>query len=562
MIFYTLKYVIAFTEMEADAMREGRDGMDECITPAFRSLSIEAVTKRGIALWSLRSNDSFVFHSVFTREGTARPLHEDRSLSLGELAPGHERTLRAWVMNGCHGTFALPTCTAIGTARPVYLRRLPGHWPIHGTAELDAGPRLDFWEGGFRRLLIDRLAEAVRSGKPMTLGLVTIRSFAFVRDGAGHAVAQAVMSDLRERLIAEFGGEIDIGPFHSDVLAFVTRADETESRPEETIGEHIINALAAPFEVDCMSYRLSANAGIAQFPEDCNCVEDLLRAAEIALDRAKRSVPDTVIRCRRDWLEDAKGSLLLAVDIYSGMADNAFVPYIQPIVDLETGQPVSGEVLIRWNHPVEGVLLPDRFIPIAERHGLITDLTLCLLRQLAHGLLDHGLPPHRLSINLSATDLTPVSMRRILNDILNEGVLPPELLTFEITETAIAAEPEVARALLTDVRSRGTLVAIDDFGMGYSSFSSLAVMPVDFLKIDRCFVDGVDQHDERRRLVSAICAMSSAFGLTTVAEGVETKAVAETLRDIGANRAQGYFYAKPMPIDRYFAWLNDRSWSA
>lgn len=536
--------------------------MDDCITPALRALSIEAVTKRGIVLWSLPSSDAFVFHSVFTRDGQARPLDADRTIPLDEVGPGHEQAIRDWVAAGCHDTFALPACPALGTTRPVYLRRLPGHWPIRGTAELDAGPRLDFWEGGFRRLLIDRLTEAVRSGKPMTLGLVTIRSFAFVRDGAGHAVAQAVMSDLRERLIVEFGGDIDIGPFHSDVLAFVTGAADCESHPEETIRQHLANALGAPFEIDCMSYRLSANAGIAQFPEDCASVEDLLRAAEIALDRAKHSVPDAVVRCRRTWLEEAKGSLLLAVDIYSGMAENDFEPFIQPIVDLATGEPVAGEVLIRWHHPVEGVLLPDRFIPIAERHGLITDLTLNLLRQLARGIREHGLPPHRLSVNLSATDLTPGSMRRILNDMDNEGALPPELLTFEITETAIATEPEVARTLLAEVRARGTKIAIDDFGMGYSSFSSLAVMPLDYLKIDRCFVDGVDRYDERRRLVSAICAMSAAFGLTTVAEGVETTAVAETLRAIGTTGAQGYLYAKPMPIDRYYAWLNDRRRSA
>jgi predicted signal transduction protein with EAL and GGDEF domain len=528
------------------------------ITRALRVLAVTAVAERGIVLWTMPSPETFLFHSAFGADGTARPLPVSQRVAIGDLAPGHERALRDWVAGGCHGTFALPSCRLLGAASPVYLRRLTSGGPIHGTAELDSGSALDFWEGGFRRLLIGRLSEAVRAGRPMTLGLITIRGFAFVRDGAGHAVAQAVMADLRERLVAAFGSDVDIGPFHSDVFAFVAGAPQSGSAPEESIRQRLTEAFAAPFEIDSMTYRLTANAGIALFPDDCDCVDDLLRAAEIALDRAKHGQPDAVLRCRPQWLEEAKGSLLLAVDIYTGMANNCFVPHFQPIVDLRTGHVTGAEVLMRWNHPVEGTLAPDRFIPIAERHGLITDLTLSLLRQLGRLLREHGMPPHRLSVNLSATDLTPVSMRRILNDIDNESLLPPDRLTFEITETALAAEPDVARTLLAEVRARGTKVAIDDFGVGYSSFGALGGLPVDTLKIDRSFVAGIEERDERRRLVNAICAMSAAFGLTTIAEGVETEAAADTLRGLGVNAAQGYLYARPMPIDRYYAWLNDR----
>lgn len=525
---------------------------------ALSTLSVAALARRGVVLWSAPSEESLLFHSTFAKDGTAYPLDHSLRLPVDDVAPGHGGSLRYWLDGGCQGTLVLPFCPSIGTNLPVFLRRLPIGGVMHGSAELDRGPAVDFWGGGFRHILLGRLSEAVKVGRPVIVGLITIRSFSFVRDGAGHAVAQAVMADLHERLVAIFGPDADIGPFQSDVFAFITRPPTFDETPEDSIRRKIGLAFAAPFEIDCMTYRLTANAGIAVFPDDCDNVDDLLRAAEIALDRAKHSVPDTVIRCQSSWLENAKGSLMMAVDIYTGITNNTFVPYLQPIIDLRTGKAVSAEVLVRWRHPIEGILSPDRFIPIAEHHGLITDMTIGLTRQLGRMRRDYGLPPHRLSINLSATDLTPSSMRRILNDIDNESMLPSDMLTFEITETAIASEPDVARSLLEFVRQRGTRVAIDDFGVGYSCFGSLGSMPVDYLKIDRSFVTGVEDRPERRRLVSAICAMSSEFGLTTVAEGVETEISADTLRAVGCTYAQGYYYAKPMPMENYNKWLFDR----
>lgn len=529
------------------------------VSRALKTLSVATLARRGLVLWSAPSPGSLVFHSVFGRDGSVLPLERSLKVALDDVSPGDGAVLRRWISDGCQETMALPHCAAMGALLPVFLRRLPIGSGIHGTAEVDRGAAFDFGEEGFRQILVARLAEAARIGCPMTLGVVTIRGFDFVRDGAGHAVAQVVMGDLQDRLAACFGPSFDICIFQSDVIAFIGEAGGSADTPTDQVRRTLASAFGAPFEIDSMTYRLSANAGIAVFPDDCDSVDDLLRAAEIALERAKRSVPDAVVRCEPMWLEDAKGSLLRAVDIYTGMTTNSYIPFLQPIIDLQTGAVAGAEVLARWRHATEGLLPPDTFIPIAERHGLITDLTISLLRNLGRLVHENGLPPHRLSINLSASDLTPGSLRRILNAIDNEALLPPDRLTFEITETTLAAEPDVARSLLEMVRQRGTKVAIDDFGVGYSCFGSLGSLPVDYLKIDKSFIDGVDERAERRRLVSAICAMSAEFGLQTVAEGVETDEVATVLRGLGGRYGQGYLYARPMPFDCYCSWLMDQT---
>jgi EAL domain-containing protein (putative c-di-GMP-specific phosphodiesterase class I) len=197
---------------------------------------------------------------------------------------------------------------------------------------------------------------------------------------------------------------------------------------------------------------------------------------------------------------------------------------------------IGAEILARWIHPTEGFIPPTRFIPLAERHALTTDLTIEMLRGVAQAWKDGGRSDVRLSVNLSPHDLNWPSMNRIVNAIREEHLFPIDRLTMELTETAMMENPTVAREVLNNLRSMGIKIAVDDFGTGYSSLSNLHTLPIDYLKIDRSFVSEVEMGNDWTRMIGAIQAMADGLGLQTVAEGIETDATtrALTLSALGA----------------------------
>lgn len=405
-----------------------------------------------------------------------------------------------------------------------------------------------------RGAMLRRLASDIdgwtTGSDPIVASLIDLRHFHAVRDGAGHVVADLVLKQVAERIQIHLPPHGRLYHINSDVFGTVWR-QPPEIDPVEILQDLVARAFRVPFEIDGMVFRLGALGGTAVFPVDFDTEDDLLRGAEIALTLARKGPAGTVGRVDRAALTRARDDLRLAGEIEAGLRDRQFQPFAQPIVDLETGRMIGAEILARWIHPTEGFIPPTRFIPLAERHALTTDLTIEMLRGVAHAWKDGGRSDMRLSVNLSPHDLNWPSMNRIVNAIRKEHLFPFERLTLELTETAMMENPTVAREVLATLRSMGIKIAVDDFGTGYSSLSNLHTLPVDYLKIDRSFVSEAELGSERTRMVGAIQAMADGLGLQTVAEGIETQETTRALRQMGCRVGQGYAFGAPEPLDAF-----------
>ncbi|MFN8721608.1 MAG: putative bifunctional diguanylate cyclase/phosphodiesterase [Rhodospirillales bacterium] len=398
-----------------------------------------------------------------------------------------------------------------------------------------------------RRLAAD-LAGWTEGAEPIVASLIDLRHFHAVRDGAGHVVADVVLKQVAERILIQLPPHGRLFHINSDVFGTVWR-QPGGTDPVESLQDLIARAFRLPFEIDGMVFRLRGLGGTAVFPTDFDTEDDLLRGAEIALTLARRGPAGTVGRVDRAALIRARDDLRLAGEIEAGLRERQFLPFAQPIVDLETGRMIGAEILARWIHPTEGFIPPTRFIPLAERHALTTDLTIEMLRGVAQAWKDGGRSDVRLSVNLSPHDLNWPSMNRIVNAIREEHLFPIDRLTMELTETAMMENPTVAREVLNNLRSMGIKIAVDDFGTGYSSLSNLHTLPIDYLKIDRSFVSEVEMGNDWTRMIGAIQAMADGLGLQTVAEGIETDATTRALRQIGCHQGQGYAFGAPEPLD-------------
>lgn len=515
--------------------------------------------------WTIGASGSAFVHGVFSARGVAL-LDCPRLVRVEDLASGADADLvRAWLRRPRRGELVLEDGWWFGWPGPVALtagmtdsgflgaaRRIERGRPVEAgetSSRLSGRARLE--DDLFRSVI-----GAVRHGATVALALVGVRQMRAIREGAGHVVADVVLEDVCRRLASAAGPGARIYDYDSDCFALLKVDGDTVS-PEDWVERTravIETTFRAPFEMDCTSFRLYANAGVAVYPTDHQTVDDVIRGAEVALAHARAAGRENVARANPIWLDRARDDLRLASDMLTSITEHRFRAYAQPIVDLKTGATASAEILMRWQHPEAGPIPPSRFIPVAEGHGLITDLTIELLRSLSRAF--RSTPPpagFRFAVNISPLDLTWLSMGRILEAIEAERLIPFDTLTVELTESAIMEDPTAARSIAEVLRFKGIRIAIDDFGTGYSSFGMLHAMPVDYLKIDRSFITGVETRPERQKLVQAIQAMAGELGLMTVAEGIENEAALAVLRGSGCSLGQGYHFARPMPIERFLS---------
>jgi predicted signal transduction protein with EAL and GGDEF domain len=456
------------------------------------------------------------------------------------------------IPDGMSGDMA---AAVLGAPATLKFTSISGGRPLIGAARLDlpTGVTTPVPSPGRRAMLRRLLAEFETwsdGGDMIVASLIDLRHFHAVRDGAGHLVADRVLTQVAERIVRTLPEHGRIYHINSDVFGTVCRLSRAKD-PVEVLQDLIGRAFRSPLEIDGMVFRLGALGGTAAYPMDFDAAEDLMRGAEIALTLARKGPAGTVGRVDRAALKHARDDLRLAGEIEAGLRDHQFQPYAQPIVDLETGRMIGAEILARWLHPTEGFIPPTRFIPLAERHALTTDLTIEMLRGVAQAWKGGGHAELRLSVNLSPHDINWVSMNRIIGAIRNEHLFPFDRLTMELTETAMMENPTTAREVLASLRAMGIKIAVDDFGTGYSSLSNLHTLPVDYLKIDRSFVSDAELGSDRTRMVGAIQAMADGLGLQTVAEGIENPETTHALRQLGCRHGQGYAFGSPEPLDAF-----------
>ncbi len=406
-----------------------------------------------------------------------------------------------------------------------------------------------------RRLFNDRLdragAVSARSGLPLALLLLDIDRFKDVNDTLGHPRGDALLVEVAARLRRTIRDADTVARLGGDEFAILLPVVESVAAAE-TFATRVRAVFEEPFDLEGMLLHVDTSVGLAVLPEHADDVTALMARADIAMYTAKAAGLGVATYAGQDAATNASSRLMLLGDLRQAL-DNAeeLCLHYQPKVDLRTGAVVGLEALLRWQHPTLGNIPPADFIPVAERTGLMQQVTARVLGLVAEQLAQWREQGQELpvAVNLSARNLLEPDLDVFVAGLLQTHELPSRLLEFEITESAIIEDPVRAIAMLRRLTDLGITVAVDDFGIGNTSMSQLGTMPLRTIKIDRSFVTHLDSDDTGLVLVKAIVDLAHEFGLTAVAEGVETPDVIERLRLLGCDVAQGFHWSRPVPPD-------------
>lgn len=408
-----------------------------------------------------------------------------------------------------------------------------------------------------RELLRERLAAAL-ARTPISLLLLDLDRFKEINDTFGHLHGDRLLQTIGARLSAALVSEHLIARLGGDEFAIVLYGADLAAA--ETAADALLQALREPFRVNDYPVHVAASVGIVVAPRHGTEADELLRHADVAMYRAKETRRSPVIYDpSHDQYSPRK--LALVGELQQAIQDYTLDLYYQPKIALDSGRLVGVEALARWTHAEHGMLGPDMFVPLAERSGLIGQLTAWVVetavRQAREWLdIGHAIP---VAINVSAHDLQDAVLVDRVEDALRRHAVAPRLLRVEVTEGAMMADVDSARQVLTRLRALGVHASIDDFGTGYASLTYLKQMPVDEIKLDRSFVLEMIANPVDAAIVTSTIDLAHRIGMTVIAEGIEDIATHAQLRALGCDDGQGYYWTAAVPGSQIVPWLMARS---
>ena len=403
------------------------------------------------------------------------------------------------------------------------------------------------------------LSEALTTAgeAPIGVAVINLDRFRRINEHLGYSVGDAVLTKMAARLAAVPSVNSAVARLAADQFAAFTRLSNAQGL--QAWGTSLIMALADPVFVEAQPIDITATLGLVLAPEGAVSADEVMRCADLALEHARREKRAFAIYAE-ELKPAARDQLSLLGELRRAVEHDELRLFYQPKIELKTGRVIGAEVLLRWQHPTRGLLYPVDFIPFAEQTGFI--------RRLTRWTLDHAIAQGArwqksgqalaLAVNISVDDIGDVRLDSRIASLLSRHQLPPQLLTVELTESGFIEDPTRALRMLEAISALGVSLSIDDFGTGYSSLSHLARMPVDEMKIDRSFVQGLESDPEFAPVVRSAIDMGHGLGLKVVAEGIETEQAALRLREFGCDVGQGYLYAKPMPLAVFESWLAGR----
>lgn len=400
-------------------------------------------------------------------------------------------------------------------------------------------------------------AETGRGGAPLALMMLNVSRFREFNEALGHDNGDVLLRAVAERL-RRLAGPADIAARVGGDEFALALVPGPPARAQ-TVAAATIAAMEPPFLIDGFRVGIDVRTGVALAPAHGTDPRLLLQRADVALSCARRQ--------NKPWFlydpaldPSSPERLMLAGELRAAVSDDELVAWFQPKVALRDGAVQGVEVLARWPHPQRGLMAPDEFIPLAERTGVIRDLTHGMLQTAARHARAWrgGGHPLRAAVNLSARDVADRTLTRHVEALLADGGVSPDMLEFEITESAVMEDPERSVTTLAAFRAMGIRLAIDDFGTGYSSLTYLRHLPVDTVKIDKSFVQDLLVDDHAATIVRSTIDLAHGLGLAVVAEGVESRAVLERLQDWNCDEAQGFHIARPMTPAGLDGWLETR----
>ena len=398
------------------------------------------------------------------------------------------------------------------------------------------------------------LANARRSGGRAAVLLLDLDGFKEINDALGHASGDELLRELAVRLRGTLRDTDTIARLGGDEFGVVMPADDADDVRETA--RRIHDAVEEPFEIGGLSLDVKTSVGGVLFPDDAQDSDTLVRFADVAMYAAKRN------RTRIELYNPAadvstRESLTLGSELRRALDTGDIVAHYQPKVEVASGRIVGAEALVRWDHPERGIVLPSQFLPVVEKAGLMASLTTLVLRDAAAEAAAWARDGLELGIavNVDVDALLDPSFPRRVAEILDEVQLAPELLTIELTETSLMADPVRAGHVARELSAVGVRLSIDDFGTGYSSLGYLTALPLAELKIDRSFVGRMTESPMDMAIVRTILDLGSNLELSVVAEGIESTETREMLEQLGCTLAQGYEFGSPMSAGRLGAFV-------
>jgi diguanylate cyclase (GGDEF)-like protein len=485
-------------------------------------------------------------------------------------------------------------CVSTASAPHLLLTRLPGWWPelsmlvvlialaaallyllpqaVDGKAEALVRPgrpaSVDSLTGLPTRLYFEgRLASAAKKAQDqrsrLAVFFIDLDGFKPINDTYGHSCGDRVLEQVGRRLKAiSRGADVAARVGGDEFLMLMSDAGSQEAVAQ--VGQRLINALSRPYRVDEREVAISCSVGIALYPDGCS-QRKLIARADVAMYAAKRAGGSRLCFYAPDMDANAQQNFDLVRDLREAIVKNELELYFQPKIDAHSGKVTAAEALLRWQHPKLGLLMPEQFVTLAERSGLIGPLGNWVIEascKQARAWRDKGLRM-RVAINLSAHQMRQDDICERIAETLKRYRIHPSLLTCEITESAAMEDTRATQLTFRRLGELGTHLSIDDFGTGYSSLSYLRQLPAEELKIDRSFVLDLEASTDARAVVDAVVKLAHALGLKVVAEGVETPRQQQILIELGCDELQGYLFARPMTARALLLWaLGDRQESA
>jgi diguanylate cyclase (GGDEF)-like protein/PAS domain S-box-containing protein len=415
-----------------------------------------------------------------------------------------------------------------------------------------------------RALLLDRLehtlaAAARNAGRPALL-FIDLDRFKHINDSLGHDAGDQLLKEMAQRLRACVRESDTLARMGGDEFVLLLE-HVPESAQCAALARKLIDRLSLPMALNGHTVQVGASLGLACFPDDGASAVELMKCADVAMYAAKAGGRGTYRFFQAAMTEQAEQHLQLEAELRHAVRHGELELFYQPKVPLD-GAPVrTVEALVRWRHPLRGLVPPASFIPLAEETGIIDELGDWVLERAcrqARSWQDQGLGRIRIAVNVSARQLRRGDLVDRIAALSGQYRVDPADLEIELTESVIMNKPDEVALVFAQLRALGASVAIDDFGTGYSSLAYLRQLPIDVLKIDRSFIMHAERDPKDAELVRTIVALGRALELTVVAEGVETAGQLALLRAMGCDVAQGYLFSRPLPAGEIGAWLAQR----
>ncbi|RUT37015.1 bifunctional diguanylate cyclase/phosphodiesterase [Pseudomonas sp. PAMC 29040] len=407
-----------------------------------------------------------------------------------------------------------------------------------------------------RTLLADRISQAMakvaEQGGCFSLMFIDLDGFKPVNDAFGHHLGDRLLREVALRLREQLRSQDTLARIGGDEFVLLVRLSEPDDAPQ--VAARQVSLLSKGFRVDEHDLQISASVGIALYPGNGQTAEELLMNADAAMYHAKGAGKNGYSFFDVSMNTNARKQLQLLQDLRQAVEQNQFRLHYQPKFDATSGQPVGAEALLRWEHPQQGLLLPEHFIELAEKTGLIIPIGEWVLNEACRQMrmwFDQGYSHWRIAVNLSALQFCYSGLVDSVVASLEQHGLPANSLTLEITETTAMSDADASMTVLQKLSQMGVDLSIDDFGTGYSSLMYLKRLPANELKIDRGFVRDLEHDSDDAAIVSAIVALGQALGLRIVAEGVETDTQQSFLTTLGCDALQGFLLGQPLPAEQF-----------